>query len=269
MWFNPDQPGTGFTLEVQASVVSGYYYLYDEDGNPEWLMFTDALQINEDGESDARWILETDLIRVRGGACLNCSYEEPAEIETAGILKMEFYWRNHGSYSVNGGPVQRITPMAYTSSMVFGAFTPYSDFYLPSPDQREIPSLPLKPEQFPDKLPWVFVFRAQAGTGWTYGMLPVDIRSRLVENGQHEWELGALVGGEFASRWGKLTCYAEEDLGPMCRIDFDLSSTAGEIADHFVDQPLFLAPGNLGHERFEAQTENGMITLIAYRMDYN
>ncbi len=251
IWFNPDQSGSGFTLEVQDGIVAGYYYLYDEDGRPEWLMFTDDLQVNEDEDNDARWVLETDLLRFTGGACLNCPYQPFEDVESVGTLTMEVPWRNHARFSVDGGAVQRIIPMAYATPMTPPLFQPFSEFRFPSPaiDKQKKPPSSLAPKES-----WAFVFRRQLGLGWIYAMLPVSFGGAWEPDGDagYSVNLGANLAGSGQYLWGTLLCWVETDSGPLCRIDFDLEETDGNIEDHFVNQPFFLAPGNIGHDRIKA-----------------
>lgn len=266
IWFDPDQPGTGFLLEVQNGVMVGYYFLYTEDGEPEWLMFNGPLEaVSDEG---ARWVLETGLMRVSGGSCLNCPYQPVEQIESAGQVRLEFGWRNHGRFSVDDAPMQAIVSFAFAVPMM-GLFQPDLEYRLPSLGGVSGVSPPFSP--LPPKSRWVFVFSAREGLGYRYGMLPVEQVGgwSVDEDGYHSVHLGALIQGELAFVWGKLRCRIGENDGPLCRIDFDLAETSSQIADSFVSQTFYLAPGNWGHNRIEAESANGNVTLVGYRQDYD
>ncbi len=42
-WFNPEQSGSGFLIEVENDKLLGYYFGYDEAGEPIWALFDGQL----------------------------------------------------------------------------------------------------------------------------------------------------------------------------------------------------------------------------------
>lgn len=38
-WFNPEQSGSGFLIEVENDKLLGYYFGYTEDSKPVWTLF--------------------------------------------------------------------------------------------------------------------------------------------------------------------------------------------------------------------------------------
>ncbi len=89
MWFDPDEPGTGFTFYVQNRHLIGAYYGYEEDGEPMWLVFDGPMQ---PGDRDAHeiWTVQGNLVRYAGGQCLGCAYQPPASHETVGTVELTF-----------------------------------------------------------------------------------------------------------------------------------------------------------------------------------
>jgi hypothetical protein len=272
IWYNPDQPGTGFTLEVQDGMVAGYYFLYDEEGNPQWLMFTGPLEPGEVG--GVRWRLDAELMRISGGACLHCPFQPFEDIEIVGELSLEFFWRNHGRFSVDGQAVQNIVPLFYAAPPI-ALFEPESDFRLPEPLNTVASFGRLFPPTW-DRVPpslatWAFVFRGQCSLGECFGMLPVLAGQRQInEEGDLVIELKANLGGNFIRNWGEMRCFSRTDVGPICRIEFNQSEqTAEQIPLWLLSSPFDVAAGNLGHNRLEAESADGRKSLIAFKMHYD
>ena len=58
-WYNPDQSGTGFGIEVQKGKLFGTYYGYDQQGKQLWLTIVgDLVKSNQVG---VMWELQADL----------------------------------------------------------------------------------------------------------------------------------------------------------------------------------------------------------------
>ena len=106
IWYNPAQPGTGFVLTLQGRRVAGYFYLYSEEGAPEWLLFTADLEPAE--EPGTHWVLEADLERIVAGTCLNCEYKEAEVDGVAGQIRFEFLQANLARFQVGDGEPQLI-----------------------------------------------------------------------------------------------------------------------------------------------------------------
>ena len=75
LWYNPDQSGTGYSIEVQNGTVFGVYYGYDSETKPTWLTFQGDLILSDDPE--IMWTLDADLLQFEGGNCMNCDYNPP------------------------------------------------------------------------------------------------------------------------------------------------------------------------------------------------
>lgn len=110
-WFNPEQSGTGFLLEVQNDKLLGYYFGYDDEGGQLWALFNGQLQ--DATEQGAMWKVNSTLQKAVGGNCINCEYKPPSEFIDIGEIEMVFNRLAHASFSINGGEVQNITPLYY------------------------------------------------------------------------------------------------------------------------------------------------------------
>lgn len=248
IWYNPEQSGTGFILQVQDGQLAGFYFLYDEDGRATWHLIVGTLEPDEDG--DAQWVVEAELETLEGGACLNCPFQPPVVLEPAGTIRLEFVYRNYGRFSVDDGPVQNIVPLIYGVGG-WALFEPQTDYLFPQVDPHT----------------WAFVFRRQSGTGFMHGFLPVEFGNVLDdEEAVLKLTFGALLHGELVAVWGEMKCFSDAETGPICELVFDPDQTGDFIHEAFTSQPYILLPGNIGHSRFEAESADGRATLTGFRM---
>lgn len=119
-WFNPEQSGVGFNLEIQNTTILGYYYGYTEAGDSMWAMFSGKLNKVEDG--DALWTISTDLVEVSGGQCINCDYQFYSDIEKIGDIELTFNRLGHATYQINEGAIQNIVPLYFGFQPVQSVF---------------------------------------------------------------------------------------------------------------------------------------------------
>lgn len=110
-WFNPEQSGSGFLIEVENDRLLGYYFGYDEAGEPIWALFDGQLQ--DASEEGGLWKVSSTLGKYKGGNCINCDYKPPNEIEEIGDIEIIFNRHAHASFSINGGDVQNIVPLYF------------------------------------------------------------------------------------------------------------------------------------------------------------
>jgi hypothetical protein len=110
-WFNPEQSGSGFLIEVENDRLLGYYFGYDETGEPIWALFDGQLQ--DASEEGGLYKVNSTLGKYKGGNCINCDYKPPSEIEEIGDIEIIFNRHAHASYSINGGDVQNIVPLYF------------------------------------------------------------------------------------------------------------------------------------------------------------
>lgn len=115
-WFNPEQSGSGFLIEVENSTLLGYYFGYGEEGEQIWALFSGQLQ--DASEQDGLWKVEANLSKYTGGNCINCEYEPPSNIEDIGEIELIFNRHAHASFSIDGGEVQNIVPIYFGFSTI-------------------------------------------------------------------------------------------------------------------------------------------------------
>lgn len=253
IWFNPQQSGTGFMFEVQNGWLGGFYYLYDDAGQPVWYLIAGALEASE--EEGITWMLEANLERLEAGTCLNCSFQQPVVVEPAGQIRLEFLHRNLGRFSVDNGPVQIIVPLTYG---VTGhqPFHPDSDHVLPDLEGE-----------------WVFVISGRNADG-------DSIRERrALRLLRTEMDNGVDDGVHYEVQWlprrldpalfppgqpppleaGLMECFVDDELGPVCRIEIFSGSMGG----------IYTTPvENVGDARFAVERPNGL-SLHAFRLGHD
>lgn len=128
VWYNPDQSGSGFGIDVQNGKVFGTYYGYDEQGQQLWLTFIGDLVPSD--EENVMWTLDTELTQFENGSSFNSAYQFPTATQYSGQIYVKFTQKNHAIFSVNDGQFQNIVPV------VFGAqqsvdFPEHSSYSLP------------------------------------------------------------------------------------------------------------------------------------------
>ncbi len=111
-WYNSDQSGSGYIIEIQNGFLSGFYFGYAEDGKATWLNFQGPLEQPE-GESDVLWQLNTNFISFKNGNAINQPHQSPEAELTEDSISLEFISKHNARVSVNGQPHQNISPLVY------------------------------------------------------------------------------------------------------------------------------------------------------------
>jgi len=253
MWYNPEQSGTGFMIDVRNQHIGGTWYGYDEQGQPTWLIFSGPLAESETPE--VMWTVDADLVRYEGGNCANCPYRPPSGNEIVGNIQLEFYQMNHASVRINGGERQFVVPVT------FGG----------------IPRIRIgeSPYTVPDVHgQWLFVFkRADDGLGlglengvWNYGNIVVDVTHLSETNIMPDRPYVASI--EFMYHpadilvLSEFTCYrANETTPPYCEMRWPAFD---QTPEHPGDT-YRISLGNMGEDRIFGESPEGHY-FIAYKL---
>jgi hypothetical protein len=251
LWYTPDEPGTGFMFEVQGGILAGYYYLYDDDGRPQWLMVSGPLV--ESDTDGVMWELETPLLQFSGGRCLDCDYA-PAELDDSpGTIRLEFYQRNAARFQVDDLPVQQIVTLTYGAA-VEPIFEPFSNLLVP--DVRRY---------------WVLGFsRPDIEDSLSSLIASISLNLRPSDEGDKVLDYLIYFRDDFPGNpdllhvIGTLKCFVSEGRGPEC-----------ELTSNYRGGPrtFHIHPGNLGDSRFvgESYDEDTGITHVVegFRLEYD
>ena len=109
-WYNPDEPGTGFNIEIQNGYLLGAYYGFDKQGQPAWYLFQGLL---EPGRDDSFYSIDAELQSYVDGSCLTCDHVPVVASESPGTIQVDFFQRNHATFSVSGEIQQFVVPLVY------------------------------------------------------------------------------------------------------------------------------------------------------------
>lgn len=98
LWWNADEPGTGYNIEIQDNFLFGIFYVYDDSGIPYWYTTSGFL----DGNS----YFEGDIFISEDGPCLLCTWL-PVNTFNAGLGKarINFLTETTATLEIQGASV--------------------------------------------------------------------------------------------------------------------------------------------------------------------
>lgn len=70
-WWNPDEPGYGYTIEIQDNFMFVAFYVYDEFGNPIW--YSAGKRLSGQGGNS---FFDSELDRSINGTCIDCGFSQ-------------------------------------------------------------------------------------------------------------------------------------------------------------------------------------------------
>jgi hypothetical protein len=103
IWWNPNESGRGYVLEVNGLTLVVTVYAYDETGNSLWYLSSGTLTNNG---ADFR----APLYKYRGGQCLTCDYTPAVPDGDAETIAIAFSSNNTGVVTLPGGRQVNIQP---------------------------------------------------------------------------------------------------------------------------------------------------------------
>jgi len=102
-WWNPDESGRGFFIEMRGGVAYVGGYFYEADGRATW--------ITSGGPITDPYTYQGTLQSYRGGQTLSGDYRPPAPAVDVSPIALQFKDDTHGTLTWSGGtiPIQRQT----------------------------------------------------------------------------------------------------------------------------------------------------------------
>ncbi|MDT8450455.1 MAG: hypothetical protein RQ847_09840 [Wenzhouxiangellaceae bacterium] len=258
LWNNPlDPTGTGFMLEVQGERVAGFHFGYDDAGEPVWFLIAGTLEMPAD-DSEALWVVESDLTRFSGGPCIDCPSSTPLVDGLAGTVRFEFLSRNHARFRVDGGAWQELISFAFGAA-VGNPFAAVSDLPLPDLSGRWVVVLQSQSAQMPRSrvrgATQLVVLQRDDGAADApavrYRIFPVA--------GFCPPDSPCIGTPPPPPSIGVFECVGTQSFGPLCTLE--LESQAGML--------MFTArPADISDSRWIAETGDGR-DLQAFRVDHD
>lgn len=86
IYWNPQEPGTGYAIEVQQNLLAVAIYTYRENGDPVWYLAAGQM-------FDGNQRFSAPAVEFLNGQCPGCPYQAPEVIDTAGTVELEFQSR--------------------------------------------------------------------------------------------------------------------------------------------------------------------------------
>jgi hypothetical protein len=105
LWWNPDESGTGYNIQVQHGVLVATMFSYDAMGDPVWYLAVGSLANAGSGVAATG-----TLDKYRGGQCASCTYRMFAEAGNDGAITLTFTSPTAATVQLPGGRTTRIEP---------------------------------------------------------------------------------------------------------------------------------------------------------------
>ena len=95
-WWNPNEPGSGYNIEIHQGVLVIIVYSYKSNGDSEWYLASGPMS------SDQRQFTGT-LDKYRNGQCISCTYAAAALVGNDGTISINFSSETAATLTLPGG----------------------------------------------------------------------------------------------------------------------------------------------------------------------
>jgi hypothetical protein len=109
LWWNPEESGTGYLLQVQRGVIVVVMFSYAPSGDPVWYYWSGPLS----GTAGGAVTISGALERYRGGQCPSCGYAPPSAAGRDGTFSIVFSSPASATMSLPGGRTTYIRPQEW------------------------------------------------------------------------------------------------------------------------------------------------------------
>jgi len=107
VWWNPNESGSGYTVQVRHGVLVLIMYSYKTNGDSEWYLMSGPL-------TDNGTKLQATLDKYRNGQCAGCAYTGfPTSGGNDGPVTIQFTSATTGTITFPSGRVVAIQPMNF------------------------------------------------------------------------------------------------------------------------------------------------------------
>lgn len=104
LWWNPDESGTGYALDVKHGVLVVTTYSYTYAGAPMWYISYGPI---------TNTTFSAPLLKTLGGQCISCSYQNPALNGDDGTVTINFTSATAATMTLPGRAPFHIEPQAF------------------------------------------------------------------------------------------------------------------------------------------------------------
>ena len=104
LWWNPDESGSGYAIDVQHGVVVVTVYSYNQDGTAQWYLVSGPLSNNA---------VSGPLQKFKSGQCISCTYQAPVANGNNGTMTIVFTSATRASVTLPGGRSFTIATPSY------------------------------------------------------------------------------------------------------------------------------------------------------------
>ena len=94
LWWNPNESGSGYAIDLQHGVIVVTIYSYNSDGTAQWYLMTGPLVNNT---------VSGPLQKFRGGQCISCAYQNPVPNGSDGTMTIAFTSAKSATATLPGG----------------------------------------------------------------------------------------------------------------------------------------------------------------------
>jgi len=108
LWWNPDESGSGYNVQIQHGVLVMTVYSYTQGGDPIW--YLGVGKMNNAGSGVAA---TGTLDKFHGGQCASCTYTPPSIAGNDGAFTMTFTSPSSATVELPGGRVTTIQPQQW------------------------------------------------------------------------------------------------------------------------------------------------------------
>lgn len=104
LWWNPDESGSGYAIDIQHGVVVVTVYSYNQDGTAQWYLMSGQLSNNT---------VSGPLQKFKSGQCISCTYNAPVANGNDGTMSVTFTSATTASVTLPGGRSFTIVTPSY------------------------------------------------------------------------------------------------------------------------------------------------------------
>jgi hypothetical protein len=108
-WWNPDESGSGYNIDIQDGVLVITFYSYQVDGAAQWYLSSGAMTNDQQNFTGT-------LDKYVGGECISCPYAgRPTLVGNDGTVSIAFASETSATLTLPGGRITQIQPFNFAT----------------------------------------------------------------------------------------------------------------------------------------------------------